>query len=761
MDYAHSNVAEVREVPMQSSGAVVAATKLHIPAVRPELIIRRALVDELSSRAPRTLALVEAPAGYGKTTLLAEWSSAEVERRRFAWLSLDEGDSDPVRFWVGVVDALRTLHPDVGGQALEALGARSIDVAGVALPLLLNDLATLDGGIVLVLDDYQAVRSDEVHRLVDTFLEHLPSAMQVAIATRIDPPLSLARLRAGGQMTEIRAADLRFDVADATALLRDTVDAELSGEEVARLHQRTEGWPAGLYLAALSLRDREDRARFIESFAGDDRHIVDYLSTEVLGDQPEELRSFLLSTSILDRLCGPLCDAVTGRDDGAEMLERIERRNLFVSPLDTTRTWYRYHRLFAQLLRHELELTDVGAPADLHRRACEWCREAGLVAEAIQHASAAGDHDQARDLIASEWNEYFNRGRLATVERWLEAIPSPLTRGDPRLCVAGAWLALDRGRLAEARDWIDSAAAAVASGPAEPGGAIEAEVGVLRAVHGFKVAELDSARTAALEVLERAEEGSFPHTVAGLILGVTRYWQGEPGEAREILQAAASEAAAAGNDLGRSYALGYLGLIAIDAGAAEEGAHLGREATELSDSPGFREHFVVMIGLLAMARGAKLGGRMEEAEREVRRAVELADRGAGRLEVAAASIALARILHVKGAVDEARLAVRAARSALERCPNQGTLAGALAAVERGALRTGPVKRDVPAAGDELTDRELAVLRLLPSELSRREIADALYVSQNTVKTHVKAIYRKLNASSRSEAVTRGRELGVL
>jgi len=761
MDYAHCDVAEVRQVPMQSSGAVVAATKLHIPAVRPELIIRRALVDELSSPAPRTLVLVEAPAGYGKTTLLAEWSSAEGERRRFAWLSLDEGDSDPVRFWVGFIDALRTLHPEVGGLALEALGSRSIDVAGIALPLLLNDLATLDGEIVLVLDDYQAVRSDEVHDLVDTFLEHLPAAMQVAIATRIDPPLSLARLRASGQMTEIRAADLRFDVADASALFRATVDAELSGEEVARLHQRTEGWPAGLYLAALSLRDRDDRARFIESFAGDDRHIVDYLSSEVLGDQPEELRAFLLSTSILDRLCGPLCDAVTGRDDGAEMLERIERRNLFVSPLDTTRTWYRYHRLFAQLLRHELELTDGGATADLHRRACEWCSEAGLVAEAIHHASAAGDHDQARDLIASEWNEYFNRGRLATVERWLDAIPSPLTRGDPRLCVAGAWLALDRGRLAEARDWIDSAAAAVASGPAESKGAIEAEVGVLRAVHGFKVAELDSARTAALEVLERAEEGSFPHTVAGLILGVTRYWQGEPGEAREVLQAAASEAAAAGNDLGRSYALGYLGLIAIDAGAAEEGAHLGREATELSDSPGFREHFVVMIGLLAMARGAKLGGRMEEAEREVRRAVELADRGAGRLEVAAARIALARILHVKGAVDEARLAVRAARSALESCPNQGTLAGALAAVERGALRTGGVRRDVPAAGDELTDRELAVLRLLPSELSRREIADALYVSQNTVKTHVKGIYRKLNASSRSEAVTRARELGVL
>jgi LuxR family maltose regulon positive regulatory protein len=294
-------VAEVQDVPIQGSGAVFAATKLHIPTVRPELIARRALIDGLLSRPPRTLVLVEAPAGYGKTTLLAEWCSSE-DRRQFAWLSLDEGDTDPARFWTGVVDAIRTLHPEVGAPALEALSARSIDLQGVALPLLLNDLAALEHKTVLVLDDYLAVRGEEVHRLLDAFLEHLPPAMEVAIATRVDPPLSLARLRASGQMTEIRAADLRFDVADAAALLQGAVGVDLSADEVTRLHERTEGWPAGLYLAGLSLRGREDRSQFIDSFAGDDRHIVDYLSSEVFGEQPEELRGFLLRTSILDRL---------------------------------------------------------------------------------------------------------------------------------------------------------------------------------------------------------------------------------------------------------------------------------------------------------------------------------------------------------------------------------------------------------------------------------------------------------------------------
>ena len=763
MDYAPCDVAEVREVPIQGSGAVLAATKLHIPGVRPELIARAALIDELASSPHRKLTLVEAPAGYGKTTLIAEWCSSSREQRDFAWLSLDEGDSDPARFWVGVIDALRTLEPGIGAPALEALGSRGIDARDVALPLLLNELAGLQRDIVLVLDDYQTVRGRDVHRLVDVLLDHLPSELHVAIATRVDPPLSLARLRARGQMTEVRAADLRFTVAEAAELLRRTVGLDLSDDQVHRLHERTEGWPAGLYLAGLSLRGRPDRGEFIESFAGDDRHIVDYLASEVLSDQPQEVRSFLLQSAPLERLCGPLCDAVIDIDQSARLLERIESQNLFLVPLDTTRTWYRYHRLFGELLRHELELSDPRAAGELHRRACAWYRQEGLIPDAIRHATVAGELDEARELINSHWNDYFNRGRLATVERWLEAMPAPAARGDPRLCVAGAWLALDRGRLEDAREWIESATeATVARDEDSDDDSVAAEIGVLRAVHGFKVAELESARAAALDVLELADEGSFPHTVARLIFGVTLYWQGELSESAEVLRGAAEAAAAGDNDLGQSYALGYLGLVEVDRGAIADAGRLGTEAIGLSDSPGFREHFVLMVGHLARGRAAKHAGRLDEAETEIRRAVELAGRGAGRLEIAAAMLAWARIQHLRGDTAEAREATREAQGLLNQCPETGTLGRALKAAESGlkvAARSVAHRPSGPA--EDLTDRELAVLRLLTSPLSRREIADALYVSPNTVKTHTKGIYRKLEAASRDEAVARARELGIL
>jgi LuxR family transcriptional regulator, maltose regulon positive regulatory protein len=757
------DVAEVQEVPILGSGAVLAATKLHIPAVRPELIARAALVEELASRPRRNLALVEAPAGYGKTTLIAEWCSSTREDRGFAWLSLDEGDSDPVRFLAGVIDALRTVEPGMGAAALDALESRSVRVRDVALPLLLNELAGLERDVVLVLDDYQTVRGEGVHGVVEVLLDHLPDGLQVVIGTRVDPPLSLARRRARGQLTELRAADLRLTPAEAAELLRRTVGLDVSDDEVSRLHERTEGWPAGLYLAGLSLRGRADRHRFIESFAGDDRHIVDYLASEVLGEQPEHVRTFLLKTSLLERLCGPLCDAVTGSSDSARLLERVESQNLFLIPLDTTRTWYRYHRLFGELLRHELELSDRDAAWELHRSACDWYRQQDLIPDAIRHATLAGDVDEARELINAHWNDYFNRGRLATVEQWLAAIPTQSVRSDPRLCVAGAWLALDRGALEDARGWIESAVQATQAGGAgwDPQ-AVAADIGVLRAVHGFKVAELESARVAAQDVLELADEGTFPHTVARLILGVTLYWQGEPAEAAEVLRDAADAAAADENLLGQSYALGYLGLVEIDRGAPDEADRLGKEALGLSDSPGFREHFVLMLAHLARGRAAKLDGRLEDAEAEIRRGVEIADRGAGRLEVAAALLALARIRHLRGDPAEARDAILKAQDVIDRCPETGTLGRAVAAAHTGFKVAAPGVGH-PSAGpaEELTDRELAVLRLLPSPLSRREIAEALYVSPNTIKTHAKGIYRKLDAASREDAVSRARELGIL
>jgi LuxR family transcriptional regulator, maltose regulon positive regulatory protein len=742
---------------------VLAATKVYIPAVRPEHVPRPGLVDALVQRWGRVLTLIEAPAGYGKTTLLAEWAAAPEEEADFAWLSLDDGDNDPARFWGGVIDALRTVVPGVGDRALSAVGARSIGLIDVAMPLLLNELADLDREIVLVLDDYQLIRNEEVHRSVAFLIDHIPRGVHLVLGTRTEPPLPLARLRAGNQLLEIRTDQLRFGEAQAGTFLDRALGLTIDPAALRRLMERTEGWPAGLYLAGLSLRDREEPERFIESFAGDDRHIVDYLSSEVLAEQPEEVRDFLLRSSVLDSLSGQLCDAVLEISDSTARLRELEERNLFLIPLDHTRTWYRYHRLFRDLLRHELALATPTAGAELNRRASAWFEAAGLPSDAIAHAAAAGDVNRARDLVATHWNEYFNRGRLGTIDRWIARLPRREVSADPRLCVAGAWLALDRGQLVEARDWIEAAQAATGEGLVPANRLLEADVDVLRAVYGFKVGSLADAMAAARAVLPLTEgaEESFPHTVAQLILGVALHWSGDAHRASERLTAAAELCERGGNDLGRAYALGYLALIAADAGEAVEARRLGEAAISLRDAPDFNEHFVLMVGHLALARVAELEGDLSGAEAEAARAVELARRGAGRVELAAALLELARVVHLGGARDDARRLLGEARETIDSCSDPGNLRERHATAERALRAPGSRAAATGGAADELTDRELGVLRLLATDLSRREIANALYVTQNTVKTHLKGIYRKLDATSREGAVARARELGLL
>ena len=753
-------MAELAQLHEPDSGGVLAATKLHIPALRPEHVPRPALVDALVRRRGRALTVIEAPAGYGKTTLLSKWAVTPEEPADFAWLSLDSGDNDPVRFWSGVIDALRTVEPGFGERALAAVGARNIGLLEVALPLLLNELADLDRQIVLVLDDYQLIRSEEVHDSIRFLIDHQPLGLHLALGTRTEPPLPLARLRAGNGLLEIRADRLRFAEEQAGTFLERALGLRLDPLAVRRLTDRTEGWPAGLYLAGLSLRDRPEPERFIESFAGDDRHIVDYLSSEVLADQPEGLRDFLLRSSVLDSLSGPLCDAVLAVDDSAARLRQLEERNLFLIPLDHTRTWYRYHRLFRELLRHELELASPGASAELNRRASEWFEDEGLAPDAIAHAAAAGKTARARDLVAAHWNEYFNRGRLGTVDQWLARLPRREVRADPRLCVAGAWLALDRGQLVEAGSWIESASAQPAKSADR---LLEADIGVLRAVHGFKTGSLADAMASARAVLPltQGDEESFPRMVAELILGVTLYWSADVDRALERLTAAAELCERGGNDLGQAYALGYLGLIAADARDAEQGQRKGEGAVGLRDAPEFSEHFVLMVAHLAISAAAEATGDLARAESEARRALELARRGAGRLELGAALLQLARELHLRGSAADALPLLGEAREVIDACPDPGIMAARLATAES-ALRA---PRSRPArdggAAEELTDRELGVLRLLAGDLSRREIADALYVSQNTVKSHLKGIYRKLDASNRGDAVARARELGLL
>jgi LuxR family maltose regulon positive regulatory protein len=746
------NVKPARAVTA-ATGPVFLTTKVNAPSPRRELVLRPLLVERLVAGSELKLTVLAAPAGWGKTTILAEWLAHDRERR-FAWLSVDRGDNDPGRFWSYVAVALQTIDPELGVSALAQLQASGTSIVDVVLPALINEVADREEPIVLILDDFHVITSPEVHDQVAFLVENLPESLHVAVATRSDPPLGLARRRARGEVNEIRADELQFSEEEAASLLNQMLGLGLDPADVTRLRQRTEGWAAGLYLAALSLRGQPDPHAFIEAFAGDDRHLVDYLGAEVLAGQETEVQTFLLQTSILDRLCGPLCDAVTEASGSAGMLERIERSNLFVHSLDARREWYRYHRLFSELLQHELRRRSFDLVPTLHRRASAWHRRHGSVREAIHHAIAGRDVAEAAELVAEHWNAFFNQGRLTTVSDWLDALPAETVLADARLAVARAWIALDLGRLDEVEHWIEAAAESASN---------ESALADLRVVYSFKAGDVGGANEAARTALAvLPEDQSFGRTVALLLLGATHYWSDEAEEAIEALSEAARLARATDNHLGLMYALGYLALAQLDLDRLAEAEELAGEALAVADDPGRREHFVAMIGHVAESGILALKGRPEEAAAAAARAAELAKRGAGRVEIAYAFLLLARVRRDVGDRAGARDALDQARHAVEASSDPGKVEKLFAEMER-RLTLGPARRGAgkEPAGHELSERELTVLRLLPTNLSQREIGESLYLSLNTVKTHTKSIFRKLGVSTREDAVAKARELGLV
>jgi LuxR family maltose regulon positive regulatory protein len=448
---------------------VLLATKLHIPRPRPGFLARPQLTQRLADGIARELVLVCTPAGFGKTTLLADW--ARRGQRPVAWLSLDEADNDPVRFWRHAAAALDGARPGVASPVAGLLqGQQSASFQAVAATLV-NQLAGGTEAVVLVLDDYHLIQAQSVHQSIGFLLEHLPASLRLVVASRVDPPLPLARLRARGQLAELRERDLRFTPEEAAELLRTAVGAELSDAAVAALEDRTEGWVAGLQLAALSLQGHANPAGFVEGFSGSHRYVLDYLTEEVLDRQPELLRTFLLETSVLGRLSGPLCDAVTGRSDSQQLLEQAERANLFLVPLDEVRGWWRYHHLFADLLRARLHQEQPEQVPALHQAAAAWSEGHGLVDDAIRHAVAAGDAVWAARLIERHFDDLLRRNEDATLHRWLQGLPADVVRARPRLCLAQALWAWIGGRLEAVEPLVaeaERAFAAVAEEPYEP-----------------------------------------------------------------------------------------------------------------------------------------------------------------------------------------------------------------------------------------------------------------------------------------------------
>jgi LuxR family maltose regulon positive regulatory protein len=744
---------------------VLAATKLHIPELRPGHLHRAELVRTLIEGAHTRLTLVSAPAGSGKTSLLSEWHSNADEPRSFAWISLDAADNDPVRFWDGALAALQTKDSEIGRSAQTSLHSPGTTVNDHVLPLLINDLASRSKPVALVLDDYHVIENGQIHGAMEQLIERLPSAAHVVIATRSDPPLPLSRLRGRGLLTEIRAADLRFDVTEAGAFLNNVLGLRLDDEEIERLHERTEGWAAGLQLAGLSLKGRDDHRQFIDSFAGDDQQIVDYLGSEVLDSQPAELREFLVRSSVLERLSGPLCAAVTGNANADAVLRQFERDNAFVVPLDSKREWYRYHHLFAELLRHELAHTAPALVPQLHRRASAWYREAGAIHEAIEHATAAGDYADAVGLITTHWYELLQQGRQQTVAAWINRLPPDTVSEDPNLCLTKAWLGVNSGRLDEVDRWIEAARRAAAELPqADELPPLNSGVASLRAIHRYMDGNVGAAVAAgrhALE-LERGGPASPWRPVGCPVLGLALHWHGQRADASRTLTEAVRIARANGNHLAAMHASGGLAAIDYELGDLAAARVRAAEAAAMAEEYDLSEHWASSLSLAVSGQLLERTDELDAAERILERSTELARRGVASIEIAYSLLALAGVSQRLGKHDDARRRYHEASKAIAACADPGTLNERLARTQRRlrlaprpqATRTGP-------ATDALSEAELSVLRLLRSELTQREIAGTLQLSFNTIKTHTRNIYRKLGVSERAEAVARARELSLI
>jgi LuxR family transcriptional regulator, maltose regulon positive regulatory protein len=739
---------------------LVLASKLRPPPGRPGAVARQALLSRLSQDHPWVrLVVVSAPAGWGKTCLLRDWRLADTGSGT-AWMSVDEGDNDPVRFWAHVIASVTRVAAGFGAAALPVLTAPGAVGLGAVLSILLNELAVLPVPLTLVFDDYHLVFSQEVLRSVAFLVEHLPPGVRLALAARADPELPLARLRARDELLEIRADDLRFTEDETAALLNGTMGLALAPADIRALQQRTEGWAAGLHLAGLSLRGRPEPSEFIRAFAGDDRQIVDYLLAEVLDGLPAEIRAFLLRTSVLDRLSGPLCDAVTGCEEAQRILEKMERSNLFLVRLDTRRHWYRYHHLFGDLLRHELDRAEPGLATVLHRRAWAWHEAHGNLAEAIGHAIGAGDLAEAQELIASGWHACFNEGLVETVESWLDRLPSQIVADDARLCLVRAWLARNIGRLDEVEPWVEIAEAGVPRGPMREGiASVESAACMLRAGYRQMIGDLAGAEPPSHRAAGLEGSGT-PRWRAGSLatLGANLCWQGRDHEAAAVLEQVVDVSRPLANNLAAVWAVGCLGALRARADDLEAAERYARQAIDLADRHGLAEHWIAATALVTLADVLDRRGRTAEAEAAAVRGLELAQRGRARLETAYALLCLARIGSRDGNSDDARARLRAARQIIASCADPGVLTELLARTERVmALRTGAASAARGRPAEPLSVREQEILRWLSSQLSLREIASQLFLSHDTVKTHARHIYRKLGVSNREQAVSRGRD----
>jgi LuxR family maltose regulon positive regulatory protein len=682
--------------------------------------------------------------------MLRDWSTSGDTSSK-AWLSVEPGDNDPTRFWAGVIAALNIAAPGVGSAALQMLMAPGPKTPQSVVPSVLNDLARLPKRITLIIDDFQLITNKSTHADFSFFAEHLPATLGLILASRADPPLPLARLHARGELSEIRADDMRLSAMEIRELLAGTFGLAPAAEDIDVLEQRTEGWAAGVYMAGSSLQGSEDLGRVIRKLAGENRQIMDYFAAEVLAEQPDQVRSLLVRTSVLDRLTGPLCDAVTGSDGSQAMLEGLERSQQFLVPMDSTRHWYRYHTLFADVLRRELDKSEPGLASSLHRRASAWHRSQGLIADAISHAISAGDLTDARELLASHWNLLLHQGHPDAVDSLLNRLPAGMVIEDARMCLIRGYVECWLGRLDEVEPWLVAAEVAKPRGPFIDGlNSVESAACLLSADYCHMTGDLRGAEAASARSMDQLPSDPWWRVMALTVQGVNLFWRGFCADARTLLQQVVAPTQLLVNDVCRCWAEGCLAAIALREGDVESTERHLQKAAELAARSRLGSYWMTATAMVTSADLLASSGKLAEARQVAGSALECAQRGPGRLETISALLCLARISFQAGSADDACTYIDEARQLMTKCADPGILNAhmteATHLADQAATSDGQAFRS-----DGLSPREAQVLELVAGGHTNKEIGAELVVSVHTVERHLQNAYRKIGVRNRSDA----------
>jgi LuxR family maltose regulon positive regulatory protein len=730
-------------------------SKLLRPLVRPDSIHRSLLIERLARHDACPIVSVVAPAGYGKTTLLAQW--AERNGHAFAWVSVDEADNDPKVLLTYIAKALDAIEP-LGQRVFDALASPASSVPGSVVPRLGSAFAAMTTPVALVLDDVHLLHNTECRAALSVLADHVPGGSRLVLAGRAEPPVRVARLRAEGKLTEIGPGDLSLNPAEGAALLR-AAGVRLGEDEVAELHRRTEGWPVGLYLAALYLREGGTLGQAAAAFGGDDRFVSEYVESELLARLSPAQRAFLTRTAVLERMCGPLCEAVLDLPGAAAMLAELSRSNLLLVPLDRRGQWYRYHHLFRDMLLAELERQEPGLIPVLPRRAAAWCLLNDMPEEALEYSMAAGDIEMVAGLVERLWLPAHRQGRITTLQRWFRWLDD---RGGierhPMAAVGAAFLAMITGRPTEAERWADAASRWLhqdAAQPADP--AAEAWACMLRAIfcrHG-----VEQMRADADEAARRFAAAGIVAPVAPLTQGTARVLNGDLDGGDAFFEEAISAGEKGAPEI-LADALCERSLVAMARGHWNQAENLAKEAAAVLRRAGIEDSYATPFVCAVLARTAMHRGDVPAARQELVRAQRLRPLLTyAEPDVAVqARIELARVYLALSDFVGARTLMQEVDEVLKQRPCLGTLIGEAQAL-RARLAT-ERSTSVPGAS-ALTAAELRLLPLLSTHRTAAEIAAELVLSRHTIKSRMKSVYRKLDASTRNQAVTRARDLGLL